>query len=291
MFRLYSEHVPLDEIDDALLQQLGIRGVELALAVFPGTERAMRSVARRARDAKVSLVFWPLLDDREGRWPNGGNVRQFADHVTRVIDGMPPATLLFDLEPPIAWMREAVHWRYTPRPRESGSHAGLATMLRGRGWIVEAVVPPMLLYGSHWERWLGTRVSDLACQRVEPMVYSSLFEGYSRGLVPRRVARDLVVRITRRAGGAVALGVVGGGALGDEPAYRDVDELRDDVGLARAAGATRISLYSLDGILNRGELETWLDAFVRTPPRALPSPTRRGGMLERFATLIGSSTR
>jgi hypothetical protein len=105
--------------------------------------------------------------------------------------------------------------------------------------------------------------------------------------VSRRVARDLLVRITRRSGGAVALGVVGPGALGDERAYRDVDELRDDVALARAAGAQRLSVYALDGMLTRGGLDAWLDAFTRTPAGALPPATRRGALLDLAAAALG----
>ncbi|NOY91637.1 MAG: hypothetical protein GXP55_10590 [Deltaproteobacteria bacterium] len=272
MFRLYSEHVPLGEIDAPLLRGLRAYGVELAVAAFAGHEDEYHALARRAQRAQVPLVVWPLLDDARGRWPSGGNVAAFREHVLDFIEGLAPGTLLFDLEPPLAWTRAALR---------------LARELRERGWRLESVVPPMLVYGRRWERWLGTPAAELACARMEPMAYTSLFEGYSRGLVSRRVARDLLVRITRRSGGAVALGVVGPGALGDERAYRDVDELRDDVSLARAAGATRLSLYALDGLLERGAPERWLEAFTRTRAGALPRATRRGALLEFAGALLG----
>ncbi len=287
MFRLYSEHVPLGEIDAPLLRTLAACGVELAVAAFAGHEGEYHGLAERAERAEVPLVLWPLLDDARGRWPSGGNAAAFREHVLRFIEELPPGTLLFDLEPPLAWTRAALRARYLPRPRAKGGHLRLARALRERGWRLESVVPPMLVYGRRWERWLGTPATELACARVEPMVYTSLFEGYSRGLVSRRVARDLLVRITRRSGGAISLGVVGPGALGDERAYRDVDELRDDVALARAAGATQLSLYALDGMLTRGGVDTWLDAFTRTPAGALPHATRRGALLELAGALLG----
>ncbi len=259
------------------------------MAVFPHQVEALTQLSSRARAAKVSLVVWPLLQDAQGRWPSASNVDVFAQHVHTIVNHIEPATLLFDVEPPIDWARRAVQWRYVPRPRALGSHAQLAQHLRREGWTVEAVVPPMLLYGAQWERWLGTPVADLECERVEPMLYTSLFEGYSRGAIPRRVARDLLVRMTRVARGAVSLGVVGGGALGDERAYRSIDELRDDVALARAAGAKQLSLYALDGMLERGNTTQWLDAFVYTQPGALPRHTRRGAIVERVAAWLGGA--
>lgn len=289
MFRLYSEHVPYDAIDAPLLDALGRRGIELALAVFPSDVARLEPVLRRLRASDVRAVLWPLLDDAQGRWPNANNSRAFAMHVDAIAGTAAVGTMLFDVEPPIDWTRAVMNWRYVPRPRRRGSHAELAQSLRARGWTLEAVVPPMLLYGVAWERWLGTPVRDLQCERVEPMLYTSLFEGYSRGLVSRRVARDLLARMTAAADGAVSLGVVGGGALGDERAYRNVDELRDDVALAKAAGATRLSLYALDGIFARGQLERWLDALVLTDAGVLPPRTRRGSIVERVAGWLGAT--
>jgi len=287
VFRLYSEHVPLNALDAPLLRTLAARHIELAVAAFPGPTTDYAAMTRRAEAAGLRLVVWPMLDDALGRWPGSSNVHAFREHVLSLVELLPASILLFDMEPPLEWTRAAVRWRYLPRVRRRDSHAPLATSLRERGWQVEAVVPPMLAYGPRWERWLGTPTADLACARVEPMAYTSLFEGYSRGLVSRRVARDLLVRVTRRASGSVALGVVGGGALGDERAYRDVSELRDDVALARAAGAQRLSLYALDGILARGDVDAWLDAFTRTEPGVLPPGTRRGALLERAAAWLG----
>lgn len=289
MFRLYSEHVPHEAIDRALLAQLAARRIELALAVFPEQVDRLGEVVERIADSNVRLVLWPLLDDASGRWPSASNATEFAQHVDAITRRVAHGTILFDVEPPIDWTRAALHWRYLPRTRARGSHAALASSLRTRGWSVEAVVPPMLLYGQSWERWLGAPVSDLQCERVEPMLYTTLFEGYSRGVIPRRVARDLLVRMTRASKGAVSLGVVGGGAIGDERGYRDVDELRDDVALARAAGATRLSLYALDGMLQRGGFVRWLDAFVRTEAGTLPQRTRRGAIVERVVSWLGAT--
>lgn len=291
MRRVYSEHVPWSELDSSLLRTLAKAGVELAVAVPPVALGDVRELVARCAAAHLPLVLWPLLDDADGRWPSAHNVAAFDAHVGHLTSSLTPGTLLLDLEPPIAWTRDAVRWRYAPRPgKRARPNSLVATTqrLRESGWVVEAVVPPMLAYGSRWGRWFGTPVEELACQRVESMAYTSLFEGYSRGMVDRDVARDLLARIARLQPRAIALGVVGGGALGDERAYRDVGELREDVGIASALGVEQLSLYALDGMLLRGDVETWLQAFTQTEPsRQLPRATRRGALLVRIARALG----
>lgn len=296
--RLYTEHVPFDVVSDpALLRLLARYGVELAVAVFPHQREAAVALARRARDAEVPLVLWPLLTDREGRWPSGANHESFARHAETLaarVPGTPP--VLFDVEPPIDWTRRALHGHAARRPGDRGARRAtlrpVATALRAAGHRVDVVVPPMVPFGRGWERLLATPVSDLGAARVEPMAYTSLFEGYSGGTVTRRVARDLLRRLAAEGPAALSLGVVGGGALGDERAYRGVDELADDVAIARACGVERLSLYALDGLLERAPIERWLEAFTKTEPASrLPEPTRRGAALIRVARTVGAFSR
>ena len=294
MRRLYSEHVPLAEVrQPSLLRLLAERDVELAVALFPHHLSEVRRLRDAVERAGVRLVAWPLLPDDLGRWPSGANREPFGEHVealVRELDG--PTTVLFDVEPPIAWTRRAVNGEAHSRPADHrGRHTSLrpvADRLRAAGHRVQAVVPPMVPFGRRWERLLATPVSSLGCSRVEPMAYTSLFEGYSKGTVDRRVARDLLRRLAERRPPALSLGVVGGGALGDERAYRGVHELTDDVAIARALGVERLSLYALDGILGRGAPEPWLDAFTQTlPAERLPAATRRGAALIGLARAIG----
>ncbi len=294
MRRLYSEHVPYDVVSDsALLRVLADHGIELAVAVFPHQREDAAALARSARAAGVPLVLWPLLTDGQGRWPSGANHEAFARHAEKLaarVPGTPP--ILFDVEPPIDWTRRALHGHAARRPGDRGARRAslrpLAQRLREAGHRVDVVVPPMVPFGARWERLLATPVSDLGAARVEPMAYTSLFEGYSAGTVDRRVARDLLRRLAAEGPAALSLGVVGGGALGDERSYRSVGELADDVAIARACGVEWLSLYALDGLLERAPIEDWLDAFTRTEPATrLPAPTRRGALLIALARAIG----
>ena len=300
--RLYAEHVPIRELQDpSLLRALARRRVELAVAIFPADRPRAADLDRACRAAGVALVLWPLLDDTLGRWPSAANAEAFGHHAlalsealrTRNARGAWSRTMLLDIEPPIRWMRRALHGRILspPEPFQRESLLPVAHGLRERGHVVEAVAPPMVAFGRRWETWLGTPVSELGCGRVEPMAYTSLFEGYSKGIVDRGVARDLLRRIALLQPDALSLGVVGGGALGDERAYRGVEELREDVAIATDCGVRHLSLYSLDGILQRPPLERWLDAFTAVPsPTPAPRrtrPTRRGALLVALASLLG----
>ena len=292
MRRVYSEHVPWNVLDRPLIKALSRShsGIDLAVAVFPSQVPRLPALALRCRDMGVRLVVWPLLEDSLGRWASTTNTAEFEELLKRIFRDVPASVLLLDLEPPIAVTRRWLDLRPARKPAP-GSHArtfgGLATWARREGWEVEAVVPPVIAYGAKWEKRLGTPVSELGCERVESMAYTSLFEGYGRGLIDRRVARDLLGRIAGRSN-ALSLGVVGGGALGDEQAYRSVEELVDDVGVARAAGVERLSLYGLDGILERGPIEPWLNAFTRSEAlKRLPERTRRGALLSAVSRVLG----
>lgn len=96
------------------------------------------------------------------------------------------------------------------------------------------------------------------------MLYTSLLEGYSRGLVSRAAALGWLTRSFVRAQASVRgpleaqLGAVGTGALGNEPVYRHAGELQLDLERVLAAGATRIAVFELGGILSRHDTDEWL---------------------------------
>jgi hypothetical protein len=233
-----------------------------------------------------------MLEDEDGRWARLGNQDRFLRHASQMLGaldtaGLLPDGLALDLEPPIGELRRAVQgsaltavrWAVRrTRPSlygrfvEEASSLGLET--------VAAVIPAVLAdrSGDGWQRALDTPVADLRVDAVSPMAYSSLFEGYSRGMVRRRDAAALVGAIahaTVRQYGArasLSLGVVGRGAMGDEQCFRSVDELAEDVAAARSAGIEDLALFNLGGVLARGPAEAWLDALVSTPARA---PSRR----------------
>jgi hypothetical protein len=300
--RVWSEDLPFDELGrSTVIGLLAERSIGLIVAVQPDARRGVRTLLRSCAHHGVEVAVWPLLDDGEGRWPSDANTGAFRGHLLRLLDELAtsedrPIEVVFDLEPPIAAARRALAlrlWdgRVDLRPanieRAAAQFHELVTEVVSRGLEATAVVPPMLVLdppnaAGGWQRMLGTPVADLPFARVTVMAYTSLFEGYSRGALARRDARALLARLCREAvrrwgsRASAALGVVGGGALGDELPYRVPAELADDVAIARSTGLEDLSLYGLTGVLSRRPADRWLDAFVRTDPApVLPAPTLR----------------
>lgn len=288
---IWSELVPYRQlVGSPVLGQLAARRIQLIIAVFPQIAAGVAEVVASCRDAGVRIAVWPMLADDDGRWASNRTATRFCDQTRRLLDRLDraralPDELAIDLEPPIAQMRallggKVMGLRGPGRPAAATAELGaLIADARDMRLGVSAAVAPMIALGSAragngWERLLGTPVAGLAFDRVSAMSYTSLMEGYSRGMLGRRDARALlwaaagaaVHRFGARAG--VSLGCVGAGALGDERSYRSAAELADDVAIVRAAGIDDIALFDLGGLLQRPPVHAWLDA-LDTPPAPL----------------------
>ncbi|MCC6522523.1 MAG: hypothetical protein IT373_07665 [Polyangiaceae bacterium] len=288
---LWSETVPYERlVQSEVLRPLAARGIGLRVAVWPHSLRAIPDVVRACRDADVHLCLWPMLEDADGRWGSSHNAARycaFASRLARELGGaaLLPDELAFDLEPPLGALRRALGGRPTLGLFGRGAaaterlFAASVAELAAAGLPVRVAAMPLVALGGSrlWQRLFGTPVDGPAFARVDAMLYSSLFEGYTRGLVGRASALALVHALSRwhrsRHGprAAVSLGCTGPGALGDERPYRSVDELALDAGAARAAGIRELALFDLGGALARPPLEAWLDALA---PTHAPTPTR-----------------
>ncbi len=325
--RIYSEMLPYDAlVRPRTLELLRRYGLDVVLAVRPWQLEPLGRVVRTLADAGVSLSIWPMLADEEGRWANGANASSFARFLgalLKTFDAGPcaPCEILFDLEPALAHARvlAAVAGPLAPRAALSLSASlfrvaerscwgtwaraddgcaelrSAVTEVHARGMGTAAAVWPLVALDppgqALWQSLLGTPVDSLLTRRVSVMLYTTIFEGWSRRALRRRDASALlragcdrvVERWNGRAG--VSLGCVGAGALGDEPVYRTPKELAEDVAQARAAGIEDLSLFDLAGVLSRESPEAWLDAFA-FGVEVLSVPTsRRVNAARRFARM------
>jgi hypothetical protein len=284
-----------------VLSALGRRGIGVLVAALPGPLDDLVTLSSRARDAGVQLGVWPMLANEAGRWASAENAAGFSSYVRRLVDeldrrGAAPDEIALDLEPPIERLRRMISLRPLPKekPHVEDGEEILGALVRdlrersgqtGHALRVSAAVMPLLLFDElregearrgGFEQLCGTPISQIRWDHASVMVYTSLVEGYSRGMFERRDVRPMLAAACRAAGqrfGAVAgasLGAVGKGALGDEATYRSVDELQDDVAIARAAGLDDLTLFDLGGVLRRPPMEAWLDAFVETEPAREP---------------------
>lgn len=290
--RIYSELLPYDDVmAKETVRLLDRYRLSLVLAVRPWDVAQLPRVAGVMRDAGVPLGLWPMVDDAHGRWASARNTEPFAHLVHDALDVLPgdlaPAEVLLDLEPPfedaralshggrgLARIARAAAASVVARSRFDVARASLAALARdvhARGVATSCAVWPLVALDAPrapaFQRLLGTPVDRLGLGRVSVMLYTTIFEGWSRGLVDRSRAARLLARLAKRtqarwgSSAGVSLGCVGIGALGDEPVYRSAAELAEDVAIVQRAGIHDLSLFDLGGVLARGPAEPWLAAF------------------------------
>lgn len=303
-YRIWSEYTPYPVLHEPqLLGELARRGIQLAIAVTPQLAPELVAVVRSCQKHGVAVAVWPMLSDAQGRWVSAENADIYCRFVLSLLQQLSaqaalPQALAIDLEPPIERLRRLKNLQPAQQPRRSPQRAAdgaaaltsLASEARARGLeLLAAVMPPIVLppeaAARGWQRLLRTPIDALPLDCISTMAYTSLFEGYSRGVLRRADARALLYKLavaTRARYGArasISLGAVGTGALGDERTFISPAQLIEDVGIVRAAGLTDLALFNLDGALARPPLAAWLDALVQTPPSAPPPPTLRADLL------------
>lgn len=307
--RVFVEMSPVRSCDAAVLRALAQRSVQLVIAVQPASVDGVAGLIGRARSAGVGVALWPMLHDADGRWANASNAELYERWVYALLeelarDDAAPDELCMDLEPPLAQLRKLIDRRVAAVAIPGDREAAVVALQRvidhasALGIASWATVVPFVIADdpvrATWQRLMGTPVDALPLAQVCTMLYSTLAVGYTRGLLQRRHADALLWECSQRARtrfgsrASIALGAIGKGALGDEAVYRDVDELRRDVAIARGAGITDLALFELAGALARPPLEQWLDALCDTEAiTEAPPPSLRVrallGALDRVA--------
>lgn len=287
--RVWSETLPFTALTErSTLALLSRYGVELIAAVRPWDLAALPGLLGACNDAGVSVGLWPMIEDADGRWASASNAPRFTAFARTLLDSLPPGALVrdlaIDLEPPFGVLSTAMRSPTAVLPSVSSlGDAGWAAARRefrsligevhDRGVECSATVLPFVLLDPSIgpirpvQRALSVPVDALPWDHVNVMLYTSLFEGWSGGLIGRARALDLLARGTtatsRRFGAhsGVSVGCVDVGAFGNEPRYRDPSELAADVAVSRARGVGVINLFDLGGVLRRGPAEAWFEAL------------------------------
>jgi hypothetical protein len=281
--RVWCETLSFTELmAPAVLAPLCADKLDVLLAVRPWQVDEATYTIAALRSRGLFVGAWPMVADEDGRWASASSMLAFAGFADRVARLCGADEVIVDLEPPFDNMKNWKAFQAAPAssPQRTWQFARARDELtlvvktwRQRGLRVTTAVIPLVAWdwrsprGGPMQRLLGTPVDSLAVDGHSVMAYSSLFEGWSRGLLNRRRAEWLLTkcaqRTVRRWGqrGGLSLGTVAAGAFGDEPSYRNPDELRADVNIATKAGITELSLFDLGGVMRSAQPQRWIDAL------------------------------
>lgn len=288
--RIYSETLAWDALLSAdVLDLLQHYSLELVAAVRPWEMDSLALLLEKTGARGIPTCVWPMLSDADGRWisaANGHVFERFAESLwTQILSRRKERLgILFDLEPPIAELRTLVSGAlsaFLKQPRAPENMASTQMLLSrvarrfsSRGVEICCALVPAILWDTQerpgFQYLLGTPVDADAYDVLSPMLYTSMIEGYSRGLLRRADALALLAHSALRARAlwgpraSLSLGVVGKGALGNEPVYRDSSELEMDVAALLASGIRDLALFDLGGVLARSSSSAWLEAFTGT---------------------------
>ncbi|MBM4356890.1 MAG: hypothetical protein FJ096_02150 [Deltaproteobacteria bacterium] len=305
--RVWCEFARADEVvRSGLLAALAERRIALLFAVTPGDERDALAIVKACRAASVEIGLWPMLAPERGRWANELTAHELSAFVAGLFaslasEGALPDELAIDLEPPFDLLarRDVASLVAFARGRRHGGSerlAALATEARERGLrVLAATLPVVLADGpeARLQRLLATPLSVLGEAHVSVMMYSSLVEGYAGRALDRADVRALTFEVARRAARrrdhGLSLGAIATGALGDEAVYPSPEELADDVAIASCAGVRDLALFSLCGVLRRGDATRWLDAFLTEHKSCAPSRTWRADLAIRALDALGGA--
>lgn len=310
--RIWCETLSFSELlEGDALRVPAERGWSLLLAVLPGDLPHIPELLLRAESLGLPVSLWPMLTSDRGRWVHATTLEPFLALAEQILvqceaRGRLPAELVVDLEPPFQMVADMVsdlvtpgfgspwqHAKHLLRVTREGAirfdraHERLARFVEAshrRGVPVSCTALPLVPLDDGqraWQRLLGTPVDGVGFRRVNIMMYSSLVEGWSKGVLDRtRSMRALqeVAQLTVAKygeGASLSLGLVGTGAFSNEPVYRSPSELREDVAIARAAGVRDLCLFDLGGATRRPHTRAWLDAFANDDahaPAFAPAP-------------------
>lgn len=275
---------------------------------------------RRYEEEDVEVCLWLLLPFELGYWPSEVNVQEFSSYIDEVFNWADEEDLFVpwigvDLETPIyqlydLWKKPffekfpaalRLGFSNLNEDRFDDAVVGFNSVLdkiHAYGAKTLTAVDPVVINDGVMENnfiqdLMEVPIFDVEWDRVSFMIYTSMLSGYSRGLISRKDSTYLLYNyltdakeiLSDRA--AVSVGLTGIGVIGNEPHYSEPESLKPDIEAALAAGIKDLSIFSIEGILNKENPKTWFEMIKNSKPKK-PNPTLKTDLI-RGALKLGSS--
>ncbi len=307
--RFWAEVMEPPEIVESAFPLLKEFKAGVAVAVYPvSLTKKNASAFRKLLDAGIELTYWPLMEKEQGYFPGERNVDEYAAMVRHLVEWaekneVAPGRIAVDLEPPIQQLSSVLAAQGGVALVRSAVSAARENLDRGRYYRAKAILDEL----NYWVRERGIKtlaavmpwvalelegeyeliqdMSDTPAAGIEwdvlsPMLYVTMLAGTPGASLNTRDANWLIydsclklrAKYGERAG--VSLGLTGTGILDNEPVFQSPGDLLVGLRAALAAGVRDISIYSLEGIMNRAEPRGWFAAIRDAEPR-LPERSQK----------------
>ena len=293
----HEKHCPSLIAKEEITKLLLNHNIEVFISVRETNMEDDLAYAERFRDMGIDTGIWPLLRESDGYWINILNAPKFREYVESIISliderGIDIRYLAVDLEPPL-WLFKKIrtsksclldiikylklcilsYYKNIDALNEAISiirHAGIKVIL---------TVPDFLFefdknLNDALSRALGIPLDEIEFDYLSTMTYNSIMAGYFK--VPLKLLRYRMMIIMKKCvrmfgeGYIPSLGALGRGKLGDAPIYSRPEQIADDISIAKAAGAKRVIIYSLEGLLRKKRPQDWIIKMEKAKPRKPP---------------------
>ena len=286
-FILADEFDPYAEVESVLPTLADYPEVAICLAIRPAESSSdeLASLLRAAAAEGVPVIAWMLLPEEDGYWFNETNSDEARTVVLAFLDWIeeeliPLRWILFDMEMGLeqtAVMESGdllgtvlpmLQENVDPEAYETATaaYSELVLEVKGRGYVVTAAAYPFiiddLLDDDHdIQDAFNTPIVGVPFDEVYYMAYRTTFTKLT-GMEPGphliyQYAHEAYELFGEQA--VIGLGTIGDIGMVSDIGFNEPSELAEDVAAARAGGNERIFIFSLDGMLDVGPLEDWLD--------------------------------
>ncbi len=252
-------------------------------------KQELKEILKDVKEQGLKIIIWPLLPEEDGPWANDMNYEKFTDLMTKVINYLSeekvmPEYLVVNMENTAAQMdtvkeylkvkdyKSIINILLKNLDREKFDAAVLAyknlvDLLHLRGYKVMITTYPFMLDDMqdgdpHIQDLANIPISGIDWDAYTFTPYRTAYSGDFSTTFSPYIVYDYGVAARERykEKARLALGVVGETSHG--PGYTSPEDLNKDIAAAKAAGIENIDIFFLKGMIDEGDVGTWINPDV-----------------------------
>jgi len=239
--------------------------VEIYIAA--GSKKEFEGIKRKIKCKYIETSVWPILSKEGGYWFSGFSDKKDIDRLKQFKD----YKIKIDLEPPLPKWTYKNHriifyaLKQMFRKGENNEYLKKTIYNLAKTNKVETVVNQMQIIANEFPlaRWYLERQGmyvDIKKNITKNIMCYTSFAGIFFRLFLRMYMGYYMKKTVERYNGNVmfSIGLIGPGILKNEKIYRNIEEFGQDLNMVNESGASKVAIYSIEGLLKRDKPEEWL---------------------------------